>query len=199
MGGYGSGRHSYRGVLEHSRRLDVNRWHREGLFRGVTAGLWVWRDKDGHEVASIGYRASPHEVTLTYTLDPRGEEARGMEYTVPIAWTPCTFGGERPWFECPSLHCQRRAGKLYLRRGYFLCRRCTGLRYQSQREDRAGRMMLKAQSIRAKVGGGPNLTEPFPPKPKGMHWRTYERLRADEEWANYGGLMLAVQKLGLRV
>jgi hypothetical protein len=27
------------------------------------------------------------------------------------------------------------------------------------------------------LGGGPNVTRPFPDKPKGMHWGTYDRLR----------------------
>ena len=41
--------------------------------------------------------------------------------------------------------------------------------------------MLKAQRIRQRLGGDGSLGEPFPEKPKGMHWRTYERLRDDEE------------------
>jgi hypothetical protein len=27
-----------------------------------------------------------------------------------------------------------------------------------------------------KLGGSPSLAEPFPEKPKGIHWRTYNRL-----------------------
>ena len=35
----------------------------------------------------------------------------------------------------------------------------------------------RARKIRVQLGGTANLFADFPEKPKGMHWRTYMRLR----------------------
>ena len=39
------------------------------------------------------------------------------------------------------------------------------------------RGVSRAQKIRMRLGGSARLAEPFPDEPKGMHWRTYSRLR----------------------
>jgi hypothetical protein len=44
------------------------------------------------------------------------------------------------------------------------------------------RLYSKARRIRQKVGGSGNSDDPFPDKPKGMHWKTYNRLRDRCYW-----------------
>jgi hypothetical protein len=53
-----------------------------------------------------------------------------------------------------------------------------GSAYESQQEPMHQRGLGKAQKIRMQLGGSPNMFEPFPDKPKGIHWRTYDRADA---------------------
>jgi len=108
---------------------------------------------------------------------------------VDVTWTPCHFGGRRPWLLCPC--CQRRALWVYPIRGRLLCRRCAGLAYQVQQVPKLCRLQLAQERIRRRLGGTGEPCESFPEKPPRMHWRTYLRLRErhDElqaaEWEDF--------------
>jgi hypothetical protein len=77
------------------------------------------------------------------------------------------------------------------RRGRYFCRECLRLVYQSQREDPYGRRLLRAFRIAERIdpddtfGAGYGLA---PPKPNGMHWRTYDRLVAELQRSASGSL-----------
>jgi hypothetical protein len=77
--------------------------------------------------------------------------------------------------------CDRRVAKLYA--PCFECRRCLGLGYASQRELSLRRAGRRAQKIKTRLGGSNDPLEPFPKKPRGMHWRTYRRLRNEAKAA----------------
>jgi hypothetical protein len=61
--------------------------------------------------------------------------------------------------------------------------------------------VLKSQKIRMRLGGSLSLLDEFPDKPKGMHWRTYERwcrVHDVAEERSTIGLMRFVERLGRR-
>jgi hypothetical protein len=116
-------------------------------------------------------------VELHFRVREPGGDWRSITQTVLLDLQPCHFGGSRPWFICPGASCGRRVGVLYGAGVYFLCRHCYRLAYESQREDVWNRMIRRERGIRERLGGSASLLEPFPWKPKGMHWRTYERMR----------------------
>jgi hypothetical protein len=73
-----------------------------------------------------------------------------------------------------------RVRKLYLhpRCDYFLSRQALGLTYTSCREDESYRALRLAHKIALRLGCTGDLDElQWLPKPKGMHWRTFQRLR----------------------
>jgi len=102
--------------------------------------------------------------------------------------TPCHFSGHRKWFLCPR--CGKRVAVLYGAGKYFLCRHGYDLCYTSQQETEIDRMMRKKRKIRDRLGASHNLSMPIWRKPKGMHWKTFDRLQDQEEeinkvkWAN---------------
>jgi len=95
-----------------------------------------------------------------------------------IEWTPCTFGGKRPWFICT---CDKRVGKIY-GGGIFLgCRHCYEGRYRTQKLGKTSRKFRRACEIRLSLGGEPAIRRPFPERPRGMWRKKYDRLRLECE------------------
>ena len=166
-------------TVESCRSIDVLDWHRRGCLRSPWRFSWAWR-RDGERVASINVETERHRVTLKYRSRPYGGDWTDVEQRFDVAWTPCRFGGERPWFTCSvyanGTYCGRQVTKLYSAGRLFACRHCYRLAYASQQESAHERGLLKAQRIRMRLGGTANMLDDFPEKPKGMHWRTYERL-----------------------
>lgn len=185
MGGFGSGRHwSSRLTTSAFSQCDVRQWQRDGLLvagRLFSAGYWNTWDV---EVVTTMKRAEPNMVCLRQ----RGQLCE--PYRVRIEWTPCNYGGKRPWFVCPR-GCGHRVAILYFSHVRVGCRHCLQLAYDSQQDSGWHRSLRRACSARMKLGGSAILAEPLPGKPKGMHWRTYDRLyarAAEREAVVFGGL-----------
>jgi hypothetical protein len=75
---------------------------------------------------------------------------------------------------------------------------CYDLTYESQRENEMHRALRRAQAIRERLGGSANMLMTFLAKPKGMHWRTYERLwweHHEAEMAQLAGMREWLDKM----
>jgi len=183
MGGMGSGRHWYYGAKDTTsdyRALDIRRWKRDGLLTPGQAFGWQW-SRHGEVLASIRVRTEENRILLIYRHRNQGEEEwQDENYPVYLDWTPCHLGGQRPWFRCPARGCGRRVALLY-GGGIFACRHCHQLAYQSQREEPYDRAARRADKIREKLDWEPGFLNGNGWKPKGMHWKTFERLSAQHE------------------
>lgn len=178
MGGYGSGRRPERVAVEDCLTIDVGLFRRRGLLKPGSRGECAW-SRHGQRTGAIGFHAEEERIVLDYRC--RGE---AITQTIWLTDAPCHYGGSRLWFECP--HCGRNAGKLHLAPGrrYFECRDCYGLTYESRREDPDHRMRRRATRLCLRLGDDPHCDQ-IPPKPKGMHWRTYHRLLDEIQGARH--------------
>jgi hypothetical protein len=172
------------------RTMDVNKLHREGRLQPGWAGALRWTS-EGEEVGAINLRAEADGIHLTYRVR-LGDGARiDVAEIVRIDRMPCRFGGARPYFICPGVAngvtCGRRVTMLYGPLPYFLCRHCCGLAHASHSGGAWDRKLRLAEKIRQRLGGDPDTAAPFPPKPKRMWRRTYERLREQALAAEMAG------------
>lgn len=180
MGGMSSGRHGGKNTVDGYRTLDARRLQRERLLTPNRTFDWNWT-RDGETVASIKVSAEPRRMVLIYRYRSHGGDWQPMEYPVTVEWTPCNYGGQRAWFLCPARGCGRRVALLYLgSASIFACRHCYRLAYQSSREPDHYRLMRRADKIRQRLGWMQGIANPKDDKPKGMHWRTFERLMDQE-------------------
>lgn len=122
-------------------------------------------------------RARNGTAWLSYDIEHYSRDTGPQNYPVSMVTTPCRFGGRRWWWVCPET--RRWVRKLYLPNGgnRFLSRGRGGYRldYASQRQGQLDRIHARSRKLYRKLGAdydGP-LSDTWPPKPKGMHWRTY--------------------------
>ena len=178
MGGFGSGRgQGGKDTTSDMRPLDICKLQRDGLLAPGRAFGWHWT-VNGEEVASIQMRTEVDRVILNYRSRNNGGEWQPMEYPVNLEWTPCHLGGRRAWFLCPAKGCGRRVAILF-GGSVFACRHCHKLAYECQRETDDDRSARRADTIRRRLGWQAGILNGGGAKPKGMHWRSFNRLHAE--------------------
>jgi hypothetical protein len=177
------------------RALDIRRLQCDGLLTPGQVFSWNWL-RNGETVASISIRSEVDRVILDYRSRSYDGEWQVKKYPVYLDWAPCNLGGRRAWFRCPMQGCGKRVAILY-GGSIFACRHCHKLVYECQRETEDDRACRRADTIRRRLGWEPGILNGTGWKPKGMHWRTFERLRAEHDAFVTAALTGMGQRLGL--
>ena len=178
MGGRGSGRQAtYCGkdVTEESTPLDIRKLSRSGLLVPGRSFGWQWTVND-RQVAGITIHVAVQAVQLRWQKRSTGES---LDQWIQLQSTPCRFGGARQWFTCPR--CSKRVAILYGPGQFFACRGCYGLAYASQKEGVGDRSSRQADKIRRRLGWQVGFLNGDGNRPKGMHWASYWRLKAEHD------------------
>jgi len=193
MGGYGSGRPWGRSKAEDMLRLDILRLYKKGC---LDSGYWTWRWQwsSGQE-SIINIIASEGQIRLSFRARSGGDEWESVEQDVSLDWTPCHFGGTRPWFHCPR--CGRRVGVLYGGKRFY-CRTCHRLAYRCQSETTSDRILRQAHKIRGRLEGEIGALS-IPAKPKWMRWKTYDRILSQSEELYERSIILAMGQFRIKM
>ena len=160
---------SRRPTVEDFRSIDVGDIKPSTLLTPGLNGIWKW-SRAGEPIASMHFKFDGNAIEV----DDHSADGTEMRGKVQLTWTRCPFGGRRPWFVC---RCRGRVAILYVLGEALACRCCGLLGYASQYEDPGLRSIRRAHAIRRKVDAECDVFSAFPPKPLGMHWRTYDQLR----------------------
>ena len=170
-------------------RLDVRQLHQRDCLRPGLAFSWSWSWGD-EPAGSISIFTSADSIRLSYSTRT-GEQ---VDELVDLDRTPCTYGGARTWFLCPR--CGRRVGVLFAGRR-FLCRHCHGIAYAVENEDKISSLLRRSNKLRERVQAKAGTAYPVTFKPKGMHQKTFDRIRREIQEVEAGFWMAEARRLGI--
>lgn len=165
---FGAGRPAYKRKTTSCCRLDIPKMAGDGFLRPGRRFPWVW-SADGRECASVYVVVAESQILLQYS-----HQGTSVSFPIDLTRSSCNYGGSRLWACCPQ--CRHRVGTLYLTGSAWACRKCARLSYPSQSDDETGRAWRAQYKIEARLAGGKGEWNGWR-KPKGMHKRTFDRLR----------------------
>jgi hypothetical protein len=193
----------YRACLEDGLKLDLNHLSRKGFLKfgtNIGARRIVWSNSRQGEIASGVISAEMTDPDLAWFRIAIGRFLQ----QIALASRPRYHGGRQFFFVCPvtgglatvlwkppgaSRFCSRQAwGRQVAYRSQFL-----------DRDSRAHYGQSKINSRLCSIGKFDPDDWKFPPKPRGMRWKTYNRY--EEKFDNYeeildSGIESLLAKLG---
>lgn len=168
--------------LEDGLRLHLSKLKRMGFLTGYPARSLCWQSGSGR-IRAFGTILTTLESPETggcmrVTIDETTQEIR-------LCAAPRHYGGWQWYFVCP--YTGQRSTVLWKPPGAkkFGSRQAWGrqVAYASQFINAYHRANASAHKIHYRLGakGMIDIYDPLPPKPRGMYWRTYEKLRDRRE------------------
>jgi hypothetical protein len=152
--------------------IDVMEWNRRGLMESGEVICWHFQS-EAKDVLFMTIDVERNRVVLRFDYLASDKNLKKIELPVWLDWSPCRFGGKRVWFRCPGVPCGRsRVAILYKADVGFVCRKCCGLSYLSQRTNRSNRDLQawkrerrKRRIYRKSFQDRYDYFEPLPPLP----------------------------------
>jgi len=186
MGGRGSGtwfRFEARETIDQMLRLDIrNLKKRSMLSTGRYLISWSQNNDEICARAAIQVLAGKGMVVSCKWQSDTTGLWHDMERGVRFARTACSYGGFRQWFVCPR--CSRRLAVLVINPPHVVCRHCLDLSYACQNEHAMYRALRRRNKIGDRIGGSNPFDSSSGTRPKGMHWKTFNRLQREYEIAD---------------
>lgn len=198
MGGIGSGRASpnKRTLTTDCLQLSAQQLRKDDVLNSGNLGTISWGDSKDNW---IFFQVTQSQFKITYNLGAFSSFDQPDTTLLNIVYEACRFGGNRPYFICPNDSCSHRVVLLYSYNSHFQCRKCLNLAYPCQSEGAIERGYRRARKVRIRLGGTISLFDPFPVKPKGMHWKTYNALSRNSTRDATVAMDAAFKKLGCDV
>lgn len=129
-----------KGVVEDYLQLDLAKIKAKGSYNNLSIS---WGENGSR--GSIGLILDTEQLTARFIykqLNKLKDTSEDFDYTLPLDFTSCHFGGRRYWFRCQAITpdgstCNRRVRALLNGGRYYVCRHCLNLSYQSKQETKS--------------------------------------------------------------
>lgn len=149
--------------------------------------FWSWK-RNGEKTGSVSFVVAEDRVTFQYSTKDHDGNAICVDKAIRITTTDCNYGGRRKWFLCG---CGRRVARLFIRRQHVACRDCFNLAYPTQNGDGIDKAWARISTLEARLKDDHY-------RPKGMHWKTFLRIKARLSEAHYQKNLAFVEIAGRR-
>jgi hypothetical protein len=129
-------------AVEECLAWDICGLTRAGAFQarvGTPCNI-IWRDADGKEIFRVNFwfESTPADLSIRVSYQIGGLGSVPVSYRIGLVSVPCHMGGAKRLFSCPGKvsesPCGRRARKLYLVDGRWVCCACGDLMYLACRQ-----------------------------------------------------------------